>query len=135
MWLANFDDGTSIHSKRTFWDKVPPGKRMTGIQLSHPHLPKLYICLADLDKYYFTQEAIAFAQGNTPTVVAEIIGGHDLRLGVGLEVRLSYTGNVKITHYSLAGGYKFSPNILYDGNGNGRAPSLEIREVAEGAQT
>lgn len=123
MWTANFEDGSTISSKKKFWDQMSRDKRLTGIQLSHPHLPKLYICLADLDRYYFTQEAVAALQGSqTATVVAEIIGGHDLKLGVGIEVRLAYTGNVSSRIYPVSV-FKYSPNILYEGVGsNGRRP-------------
>lgn len=131
MWLVNFEDGSSISSKRTFWDKMDKGKRISGLQLSHPHLPKLYICLTDQDKYYFAQEGLAFFQGpRTPTVVAEIIGGHDLQLGIGVEVRLSYTGNVGVKTYALSQ-YKLSPDILYDGLRSGK-PKCEV--VANGAK-
>lgn len=129
MWQASFEDGTSLHSKRTFWDQIPRGKRMSGVQLSHPHLPKLFVCLADLDHYYFTQEAVAFLQGSqNPTVVAEIIGGHDLKLGVGIEVRLSYTGSISIRTYPVKS-YKYSPAILYEGLGtNGVPPRVTVAE-------
>jgi hypothetical protein len=126
MWLANFEGGLAISSKRSFWDRLPREKRMTGVQLSHPYLPKLFVCLSDLDRYYYTQEAVAFLQGGqSATVVAEIIGGHDLKLGVGVEVRLSYTGSVSIRTYPLER-YKYSPKILYDGLGNGRPPKVEV---------
>lgn len=128
MWLANFEDGSAISSKKMFWDRIPAGKRMTGLQLSHPHLPKLFVCLSDLDRYYFTQEAVAFLQGSqTPTVVAEIIGGHDLRLGVGVEVRLAYTGNVSTRMYPLER-FKYSPKILYEGIGNGKPLKVEVAQ-------
>jgi len=125
MWLVNFEDGTSVSSKQIFWDKLPKEKRITGVQLSHPHLPKLYICLTDYDRYYFTQEAVAFYGASNGTVVAEVIGGHDLKLGVGIEVRLEYTGNITIKTYPVSR-FKYSQSILYEGKGTRKPPKSEV---------
>jgi len=116
MWLANFLDGSSVSSKSTNWTELPKDKKLTGVQLSHPLFPKLYLCLGDLDKYYFAKESLAFFGSEQGTVVAEIAGGHDLRLGIGIEMRLEYTGSVVTKVYPLSE-FKYSPDILHEGKG------------------
>lgn len=120
MWLANFEDGSAVHSKQTFWTKLSKdyeNKKLTAVQLSHPHFPKLFISLTNLDKYYFVTEAISFIQGgenSTPSIVAEVIGGFDTDLGVVTEIRLDYRGSVKSRLYPI-GDFKYSQDILVDG--------------------
>lgn len=127
MFTVNFEDGRTISSKKQYWTDLPKDSLISAVQLTHPHIPKLYICLADLDRYYYSQEAVAFMQSKTPSVVAEIIGGHDLNLGVGIEVRLSYTGNVVVRAYPLDK-FKFSHEILRVGLGTakGLQPKVDI---------
>jgi hypothetical protein len=129
MWLANFSDGSTKSSKQTFWNQLPKDSKMTGLQLSHPYLPKLWICLNGYDRYYFTQEAIATMNGTqSVSVVAEIVGAHDLKLGVAVEVRLARTGNVNVRTYPISA-FKYSPEILHDGNRKpGVAASAEVSE-------
>lgn len=116
MWLVNFADGSTTDSKKLFWNRLPRNKKISGIQLSHIYLPRLYLCLNGYDRYYFTTEAIAAMNGTqSVNVVAEIIGAHDLRLGVAIEVRLARTGNVNVRTYPVSI-FKYSPEILYDGN-------------------
>jgi len=117
MWIANFSDGSAIDSKKAFWNKLPiNGRKMTGVQLTHPYLPRLYLCLNGYDKYYFTTEAIAIVNGTqSVNIIAEIIGAHDLKLGVAVEVRLARSGSVNVKTYPL-NAFKYSPEILYDGN-------------------
>lgn len=121
MWLANFEDGSSVTSKSCFWTQLREhhkGSKIAGVQLSHPHFQNLYLNLTDLDKYYFVTEAITFLNSETKQsgsqVVAEIIGGHNVELGVGIEVRLDYKGSVKSRVYKLEN-YKYSPEILVEG--------------------
>lgn len=118
MWTANFEDGTAISSKQTFWTKLPEEKKkLTAVQLSHPHFPKLYISLANLDRYYFVTEAISFIQGgegSSSTIVAELIGGFDEQLGVVTEIRLDYRGTVKSRLYPISD-FKYSKDILVNG--------------------
>jgi len=120
MWLANFEDGSSINSKSCFWTQLKDqsnGKKLTGVQLSHPLFPNLHLALTDLDRYYFVTEAIQFFPGSgptAPTVVAEMIGGHNLELGVGVEMRLDYKGSVKSKIYKLEK-FKHTQDILVEG--------------------
>jgi hypothetical protein len=119
MWVANFEDGSSESSKKAFWTQLSREKRMSGLQLSHPYLPKLWLCLNGYDRYYFTQEAIASPSGTqTINIISEIIGAHDVKLGVGVEIRLARTGNVDVRTYPISI-FKYSPEILYDGNSRG----------------
>jgi len=126
VWTANFEDGTSVNSKQKFWTQLPRDKKLSGLQLSHPLIPKMYLCLSGYDLYHFVQEAIAFLENPAPNVVAEIIGAHDCKLGVVVEVRLEYTGNVKITTYPVSK-FKYSPEILYEGKTvEGRTPRPSV---------
>lgn len=135
MWLANFVDGSSVSSKSTFWTQLPKEKKISGLQLSHPHFAKLFLNLAGMDKYYFLAEAIALipqnGAGSTPSVVAEVIGGHDIELGVGIEIRLDYTGNVRVRHYAIPL-YRYSQEILFDGavSQRGKVTVAEVGSVA-----
>lgn len=116
MWLVNFADGSCTDSKKGFWNRLPRDKKIAAIQLSHIYLPRLYLCLGGYDRYYFTTEAIAAINGTqSVNVIAEIIGAHDLRLGVAVEVRLARSGNVSVRTYPVSI-FKYSPEILYDGN-------------------
>lgn len=116
MWTANYEDGESISSKKAFWNRLPRNKKLKGIQLSHLYLPRLWLCLSGYDRYYYTQEAIAIMNGTqTVNVVAEIIGAHDLKLGVAVEIRLARTGNVTVRTYPVSI-FKYASEILYDGN-------------------
>lgn len=115
MWLANFEDGSSVTSKQTFWTQLPKDKKLSGVQLSHPHLPKLFISLSGMDLYYFATEAICpLTDNGAATVVAEVIGGHDLEHGVATEIRLNYNGAVRVKTYPIES-YKYSKDILIPG--------------------
>ena len=116
MWLVNFEDGASFTAKTCLWTELPKGKKISAIQLLHSKLPNLWLCLRGLDRYYFTQEAMAFSGQPRGQVVAEIIGGHDLRMGVGVEIRLEYTGKVNFKHYRVSN-FRYSKDILYNGSG------------------
>jgi hypothetical protein len=130
MFVANFEDGSSVSSKQMYWDDIPKGKRISGLQIVHPHLPKLYITLNKLHTYFYMQEAIQTFQGSGfPSIVAEVIGGHDLKLGIVQEVRLSYMGNVTFKTYPLER-FKYSPQILRDGMENGLHPTVEVGDEA-----
>jgi len=119
MWLSNFENGTSISSKNVFWTQLKErsnGAKMTGLQLTSSLFPNLFLELSDLDRYYFVTEASAFiAEGVFRNeVLAEIIGGHNLELGIGIEIRLEYTGSAKSRIYKLER-YKYSKDILVEG--------------------
>ncbi len=130
MWLANFEDGSSLSSKNTFWTQIPKDKRVSGVQLTHPHLPNLYVNLSSLDEYYFVNEAVSLLMGGSGSrIVAEIIGGHDAKLGVGVEVRLSYTGSINVRIFSW-NKFRYSQDILVIGSRNGKMPVLETSETA-----
>jgi hypothetical protein len=134
MWMANFEDGSSESSKKAFWTQLPRGKRMSGLQLSHPYLPKLWLCLNGYDKYYFTQEAIASPSGTqTISIIAEVIGAHDVKLGIGVEIRLARTGNVNVRTYPMSI-FKYSPEILYDGNRGAKEPEMGVMEDRSSAE-
>ena len=133
MWLANFENGNTVSSKNTFWTQLKEranGVRMTGLQLSSPLYPELSLCLSGLDRYYFCNEAVSIFGGPvspegvvwdksknaiSSSVVAEIIGGHNLDLGIGVEIRLEYTGSVRTRVYAVEK-YKYSKDILVDGS-------------------
>ena len=120
MWLANFEDGNAVSSKNTYWTQLKErsnGKLMTALQLSCPIFPELSLCLSDLDHYYFVVEAVSFIGGSKSgkeEVVAEIIGGHNNELGIGVELRLEYSGSVKPRVYNVSH-YKYSQEILVPG--------------------
>ena len=118
MWLANFEDGKTISSKHTFWTQLKEkadGAMMTGLQLTSAASPNLDLCLSGLDRYYFVTEAITMLTDAQSHVVAEIIGGHNLELGVGVEIRLEYTGSVKTRIYPVEK-FKYAKEILVDGS-------------------
>jgi hypothetical protein len=115
VWTANFEDGSSATSKSTFWTQLPKDKKMTGLQLRHPLLPNLYLNLSNMDQFYFVTEAIQFmSSSNSETVVAEVIGGVDLELKIVTEIRLDYTGSVKVRTKSIDS-YNYSKDILIPG--------------------
>jgi len=123
MWNANFEDGSSVNSKQIFWKALPRTKKLAGLQLTHNFFPKVFVSLTDYDRYYFAQEAVSVLGGSSePTTVAQVIGAHNLRLGVGIEVRLSHTGNISVKTYSVES-FKYSPEILREGVGVGEARS------------
>jgi len=120
MWLANFENGNTVSSKNTFWTQLKEranGVRMTGLQLSSPLYPELSLCLSGLDRYYFCNEGVSIFGGETvqSNIVAEIIGGHNLDLKIGVEIRLEYTGSVRTRVYAVEK-YKYSKDILVDGS-------------------
>jgi hypothetical protein len=128
MWVANFEDGSSVSSKKSFWNQLSREKKMAGIQLSHPYLPRLWLCLSGYDRYYYTQEAVVILNGTqNVNVVAEIIGAHDLKLGVAVEVRLARTGNVNVRTYPVSI-YKYALEILYDGNRDDRMIGVAVSD-------
>lgn len=125
MWLANFEDGSTISSKTSTWMDLPADRRITGVQLLHPGIHKMYLNLSsDYDKYYFVCEAAAVAL-QPGQVVAEIIGGINEELGVVVEIRMEFTGNIFIRHFS-ASEFKYAKNILKEGKkANHRVPKLQ----------
>lgn len=132
MWLSNYEDGTSIGEAPgkippVFWTDLPKDKKIIAIQMSHPELPMLYICLKNYDRYYFAREAVAqhLKQGK---VTAYILGAHDLTLGVGTEVRVETNGNVRVFTYPI-GKFKYSPDILRDGHRVGKPKIETVRPV------
>lgn len=122
MWLANLDNGESISSKSFHWlalrQKAMEGnKKVSAVQLFHPHIAKLDLTLKHMDFFYFTKEAICSPQSedpSTPVVIAEIIGAHDLLLNSGVEIRLDYKGSVRVTVYALPK-FKYDASILIPG--------------------
>jgi hypothetical protein len=130
VWIVNFEDGTSKSSKNCHWTDLPKDKRVTGLQLSHPMMPKLFLCITDLNQYYFVTEAIALPFQKQGAVQAEIIGGHDTKLKVGIEVRMENTGNIEIKHYPMES-FKYSKDILRDGKFWGPRPPREAPAVIE----
>ena len=117
MWTVNFEDGSSLTSKNVPWTELS-GKRITGLQLHHPHIQKLYLSISDYDLYYYVVEAIA-GLGQDGRIVAMMIGGHDLDLGVGAEIRMEENGSVKFRTYPISK-FRYSKDILKGGVGRSR---------------
>lgn len=113
-WLANFEDGQSIGGSKCLWTDLPKNKRITGVQITHPDVPSLFVCLRNFDKFYFAYEAIANPGDRNGRVVAEILGGHDLALGIGTEIRMEMSGSVKVRTYPLSK-FRFGPGSLHEG--------------------
>lgn len=122
MWLANLEDGSTVAETKQYWTDFKKETRMTGLVLTHPRIPKIFISLSNYDKYYFAREAISTIGGGSSEsrILADIIGGHDEALGIGIEVRMEASGSVKIKSYPIAK-FKYSPSILYNGKKNGKA--------------
>jgi hypothetical protein len=120
MWHANLADGKSISSKNMYWTDIKPEMVVKSVQLSHPRIPNLNLCLSGYDRYYFSKEAVQLLEVGKTNVVAEVIGAHDLKLGIGVEIRLDYTGTVKVRSYPVSD-FKWAPDILREG----KAPSTE----------
>lgn len=127
-WLANFEDGRSIGAAKCHWIDLPKDKKITGVQLVNPNSPKTFVCLRNYDRYYFAIEAVA-APGTQGQPVAEILGGHNLDLGVGTEIRMEFSGSVKVRTYPLSI-FKFTDEILRDGLKNGK-PVLDTMPSEE----
>lgn len=97
MWNANLEDGSAVNGASKTWDDLGRDKKLTGVQLMHPHVPAVSIGLAGYDQYYYYKEAVAVMQGSQePTVLAEILGGIDHSLGILVEIRLTYTGSLRV---------------------------------------
>jgi len=115
VWLANLESGEGVSSKLVHWTSLSKEKKIVGLQLFHPHFQTLYLSLKYMDFFYYTKEAIASIQDlANPTVIAEIIGGHDLTLNAGVEIRLDFKGTVKVYIYPLSK-FKYDPSILIPG--------------------
>lgn len=113
MFVVNFEDGSSTSSRRTAWLDLPKDKKIKSVQLMHPRYPNLYVLLKGHDKFYFMKEAVA-QPGQQGVVVAEIVGGHDNELGVGIEVRVELSGNVIVKHYDR-NYFRYAKEILREG--------------------
>lgn len=127
MWFANLENGTCASEEKCFWTDLNKEIRLTGLQLAHPKAPKFLISLSNYDKYYFSREAVSvLGSSDAPEIQAETIGGHDLALGVGIEVRMEMTGHVRVKSYPLAK-FKFSTSILFEGKrNNGGKPGYAV---------
>lgn len=127
MWIADFADGSeSVSEERMYWTDLPTDRKLSSLQLKHPYLPKLFVRLSHYDRYYFVKEGVA-SFGHQGTVVAEAIGAHDLKLGVGVEVRLEYSGNLRVLTYPVKH-FKNDSSILRNGRVNGAKPTCEVTE-------
>jgi hypothetical protein len=127
MWTANLSNGDSVNSKMMYWTDLSKERKLTAVQLTHPHFQKLYICLKDYDNYYYVVEAMAYPGQATPNVLAEIIGAQDLESGIGIEMKLTYQGNVQGSTYPLAK-FKYTPAILIPGKRVEKVPSYSCIE-------
>jgi hypothetical protein len=114
-WTVNFEDGSSLTSKNTHWTSLPTDKRITGLQMQHPQMPKLYFSLTELDLYYYVVEAVASLSGDD-RIVAKIIGGHNVALGVVSEVRMEENGSIKFRAYPISR-FGYDRTILHAGVG------------------
>jgi hypothetical protein len=125
MWLANFEDGSTVSSKAMNWTDLPTDKRITGIQLVHPGIRNLYLNLSeDYDQFFFLKEAAAVAL-QPGQVVAEIAGGINLELRIATEVRMeSLTGNVFVHTYKLSE-FRYAQQILRSGKRQNHKPLLQ----------
>lgn len=123
MWLANFEDGKSIGGTKCYWTDLPKDKKITGVQMINPNAPNMFVSLKNYDFYYFVNEAVGMYGQEKGSVVAEILGGHDLALGVGTEVRMEVSGSVKVRTYPIEK-FRFTKDSLREGKKNGR-PSLD----------
>lgn len=122
MWQVNFSDGSSVTSKEYYWDRLPKDRKLTGVMLSHTRMPDVHICLGDYDRYFWTKEAIALRGEENGTVLAEVLGAHDEKLGIVVEARLSVTGTIRIRTYPLSL-YKYSQDILREGQRKSVTPT------------
>jgi len=128
LWTANMEDGNAAGSASRNWTDLPKDKKLTGVQLVIPSMPKIYVCLKNYQKYYFVTEAMANPGDRKGKITAEIIGGHDISLGVGTEIRVEVTGAVRVSTYPLDK-FKFSQDILRDGTSNGKARLETVKPV------
>jgi hypothetical protein len=127
VWFANLENGTSTSEEKGYWTDLSREVRLTGLQLAHPKSPRFLVSLSNYDKYYFAREAVSVIGGgpSESMVQAEIIGGHDIALNVGIEVRMELTGAVRVKTYPLAR-YKYSPTILFEGKRNNGKPGYFV---------
>lgn len=127
MWLANFEDGTSVTQKSAYWTdlkNLKPNIRMTGVQLQHPLYKLLQINLAGQECYFYVTNAIAMVQQGKAdsNIVSEVIGG--IRAGLVTEIILDYPkqspngnvspGSISVDTY-LEKDFKWSKDILVKG--------------------
>jgi hypothetical protein len=115
VWLANFEDGSTVSSRLMNWTDLPTDKLITGIQLVHPGIRNLYLNLSeDYDQFFFLKEAAAVAL-QPGQVIAEIAGGINKELGTATEVRMeSVTGNIFVHTYKL-NEFRYAQQILRNG--------------------
>jgi hypothetical protein len=116
-----------------YWTDLSKERKLTAVQLTHPHFSKLYICLKDYDKYYYIKEAMAYPGQSTPNVLAEIIGAQDLENNIGIELRLTYQGNVQGKTYPLEK-FAYTREILVPGKRMSKTPSYSAVEREEGKE-
>jgi hypothetical protein len=128
MWTANIENGDSLNSKMMYWTDLSKERKLTAVQLTHPHFAKLYICLKDYDRYYYVVEAMAYPGQPTPNVLAEIIGAHDLENKIGIELKLTYQGNVQGRTYPLEK-FGYTTDILIPGMRVGKVPEYSCMEL------
>jgi hypothetical protein len=128
MFVVNFEDGSSTSSRRTTWLDLPKDKKIKSVQLSHPRYPNLYVLLKGHDKFYFMKEAVA-RHGEQGVVVAEIVGGHDSSLGIGIEIRVELSGNVIVKHYDK-NQFRYAAEILREGTGDPSGREVQARNAS-----
>lgn len=115
MWIANLEDGSSVNGVSKTWDDLGRDKRLSGVQVLHPQVPAVSFSLSGYDQYYYTREGVGMMQGSQETaIVAEILGAMDHALGIIVEIRLGYTGSIRVRTKPLSG-FSYSENILRAG--------------------
>jgi hypothetical protein len=125
MWIANLEDGSSVNGISKTWNDVGKDKRITGVQVLHPQIPAVSFSLTGYDQYYYTKEAVGMMQGSQEaTVIAEILGAINHALGVIVEVRMGYTGSIRVKAKPLSR-FSYSRDILRAGK------SGELEEKGE----
>ena len=133
MWTANIENGDSVNSKMSYWTDLKKSRRITAVQLTHPFFPRLYICLKNYDAYYYVKEAMAYPGQSTPNVLAEIIGAHDQENNIGIELKLTYEGNVQGRTYPLER-FSYATSILMPGKKIEKTPSYTYSKKEENGE-
>lgn len=119
MWLVNLENGKGVCENDMYWTDLDKITKLTGVTLVNSNMPRLSIGLSNYDKYYFAREASSIIGSGEAKILAEIIGGLDESLRIGIEVRMDPSGPVNIRTYPITK-FKYSPSILLDGKRSGR---------------
>lgn len=99
MFVAHFNDGSTVSEKEKLWDDLPAEKALTSLQLVLPRGG--IITLKNYDWYYFSNVAFVKPGEQITGVHSKLIGGVDEKINVIFEIEVDSSNNISTRRFPI----------------------------------